>query len=376
MGCRARFSWWSPPRFSRWRTTRPEEASIGAAPASMAKAASERSRPGCDQLTSTWAAVTGPTRAGQQRRRHHPDQDGQLLAEPGRLLVGGQGPLGGGPQRPHGRSILHRVVGLGGQRRPGPRLAQPPLAAQAGPQRLGRGHQQGLEVPAGIGGLDGTGPGELEHPQGLALAARPRVARCSRLSASRPARIASSGSLLAWVRPVRLGRALRGKGTSSTAGDEWATRATGVSLPCQAATKTTGSIVEDGRLRSEPLSLPAPTRSGAQAGTPDSITATRLLCAVKSVGRNGQFLWVAVRLIARRLPCWVVCRWGRHRRVPLGLLFDPAGNGGDIDWAAGVDLQHRTAQAKRAHPGVQRGFELGIPGRDRRGLDAWWVRAW
>jgi hypothetical protein len=46
--------------------------------------------------------------------------------------------------------------------------------------------------------------------------------------------------------------------------------------------------------------------------------------------------------------------------VPLGLLFDPAGNGGDVDWAAGVDLQHRTAQAKRAHPGVQRGFELGV----------------
>jgi hypothetical protein len=34
---------------------------MGAAPASMAKAASERSRPGCDQLISTWAAVTGPT---------------------------------------------------------------------------------------------------------------------------------------------------------------------------------------------------------------------------------------------------------------------------------------------------------------------------
>jgi hypothetical protein len=33
---------------------------MGAAPASMAKAASERSRPGCDQLISTWAAVMGP----------------------------------------------------------------------------------------------------------------------------------------------------------------------------------------------------------------------------------------------------------------------------------------------------------------------------
>ena len=71
-------------------------------------------------------------------------------------------------------------------------------------------------------------------------------------------------------------RALRGKGTSTTAGYEWATRAAGVSLPCQAATTATGFIVEDGRLRSEPLSLPAPTRSGAQAGTAGSITVPNL----------------------------------------------------------------------------------------------------
>jgi hypothetical protein len=31
------------------------------APARAAKAASERSRPACDQLTSTWAALIGPT---------------------------------------------------------------------------------------------------------------------------------------------------------------------------------------------------------------------------------------------------------------------------------------------------------------------------
>jgi myo-inositol-1(or 4)-monophosphatase len=37
-------------------------------------------------------------------------------------------------------------------------------------------------------------------------------------------------------------------------------------------TKATGTILEDGRLRSEPLSLPTPTRSGAQAGTAGSIT--------------------------------------------------------------------------------------------------------
>jgi len=69
-------------------------------------------------------------------------------------------------------------------------------------------------------------------------------------------------------------RALRGKGTSTTASYEWATRAASASLPCQAVTKATGFIVEDGRLRSEPLSLPAPTRSGAQVGTAGSITVT------------------------------------------------------------------------------------------------------
>jgi hypothetical protein len=46
--------------------------------------------------------------------------------------------------------------------------------------------------------------------------------------------------------------------------------------------------------------------------------------------------------------------------VPLGLLFDPAGNGGDVHWAAGVDLQHRVAKAKRAHPAVQHGLQLRV----------------
>src|SRR5215218_6738390 len=77
------------------------------------------------------------------------------------------------------------------------------------------------------------------------------------------------------------------QGTSQTAGYEWATRATGVSLPCQAATKATGSIVEDGRLRSEPLSLPAPTRSGTQAGTPDSITGYEPGHQGQDTGRTG-----------------------------------------------------------------------------------------
>ena len=60
MSCSARFSARSPPRLSRCRVTRPLEAGIGAAPARFANAASLRQRPGWDQDTIAWAALTGP----------------------------------------------------------------------------------------------------------------------------------------------------------------------------------------------------------------------------------------------------------------------------------------------------------------------------
>ena len=40
-----------------------EDAGTGAAPASMAKATSERNRPGWDRLISSWAALMGRSRA-------------------------------------------------------------------------------------------------------------------------------------------------------------------------------------------------------------------------------------------------------------------------------------------------------------------------
>src|SRR5512133_1417149 len=61
MVCRARLSARSPPRLSRWRTVCPLLASRGLAPASAANAASLRTRPGWEKLTTTWAATTGPT---------------------------------------------------------------------------------------------------------------------------------------------------------------------------------------------------------------------------------------------------------------------------------------------------------------------------
>src|SRR4051794_28567609 len=42
----AALAWRSPPRLSRWRTTLPEDAPRGATPQSLAKAASELTRPG------------------------------------------------------------------------------------------------------------------------------------------------------------------------------------------------------------------------------------------------------------------------------------------------------------------------------------------
>ena len=124
MVCNARLSWRSPPRFSRWRTTWPEEASTGAAPASIAKAASERNRPGCDQLMSTWAALIGPiprwaSSTGAMAVISWRSSASSALASPC-----GQHPLGGHAQRPHGGAVLHRSRA----RPPAPRRPEPAAA--------------------------------------------------------------------------------------------------------------------------------------------------------------------------------------------------------------------------------------------------------
>lgn len=56
----ARLSCRSPERFSRCLVTCPDDAGIGLTPAKAANAASDRSRPACDQLTRIWAALIGP----------------------------------------------------------------------------------------------------------------------------------------------------------------------------------------------------------------------------------------------------------------------------------------------------------------------------
>src|SRR5512132_32036 len=84
------------------------------------------------------------------------------------------------------------------------------------------------------------------------------------------------------------------KARPGTAGDEGATRAASPSLHVPAPGEQPVCLPSDGRLRSEPLSLPTPTRSGAQAGTAGSITVATLLCLVKSDSARwrGQEAWL------------------------------------------------------------------------------------
>jgi hypothetical protein len=85
---------------------------MGATPASMANAASERSRPGGRPADQQLRGGDRPhARLGQQRRRQRLHHRPQLLAELLGLLVSGQHALGGQPQRPDGRAVLDRVGG-------------------------------------------------------------------------------------------------------------------------------------------------------------------------------------------------------------------------------------------------------------------------
>ena len=109
MVCKARLSWRSPPRFSRCLVTCPEDAGIGFAPARAAKAASERSRAACDQLTSTWAALIGPTpdsssSHGATAATSRSSSTRNTVALGGQLLDA----LGGAAQHPGGHAMLQR----------------------------------------------------------------------------------------------------------------------------------------------------------------------------------------------------------------------------------------------------------------------------
>ncbi len=149
----ARLSCRSPERLSRWRTVLPEEAGIGAVPASIANAPSSRQRPACDQAASTVAATIGPTpvsgRAGPGARTTTIGLD--------RLLVrGGFGPRGPGSRRAMALSVAVAVATSTPRRVRGAAaaarwrcMASGRLAAEPGPDLLGGGDDQRVQLAAG-----------------------------------------------------------------------------------------------------------------------------------------------------------------------------------------------------------------------------------
>jgi hypothetical protein len=107
-----------------------------------------------------------------------------------------------------------------------------------------------------------SAPAWVETPRGRTVTGHdPKVGQASD-QASGDGDQAGAGSL----------RALRGKGTSPTAGYEWATRAASASLPRTGTNRATKVIA--GTAGYDPSHSPTGHQpwSGAQAGTPGSIT--------------------------------------------------------------------------------------------------------
>jgi hypothetical protein len=104
---RARLSWRSPPRLRRCRVVSPLEAGSGATPASRAKAASERTRSLCDQLTEQLCGDDrSDARLVEERRGECADVTEDLALEE-RCLVGGRlDALGEGAERDDGGEMV------------------------------------------------------------------------------------------------------------------------------------------------------------------------------------------------------------------------------------------------------------------------------
>src|SRR3989304_3412734 len=106
MVCRARLSWRSPPRLSRWRVVWPDDAGRGQTPARAAKAASLRIRPWWDQAREIAAADRSDSRFGEQMR-HLADEDPfQLGLEFVGFLLAGECTPRTGPHRPDRGLVL------------------------------------------------------------------------------------------------------------------------------------------------------------------------------------------------------------------------------------------------------------------------------
>ena len=207
--CRARLSWRSPPRLSRCRIVWPLEAGTGATPASRAKAASERTRPWCDQATISCAATIGPTPGSSSSR-------GASARTWPRISRSSSCGLDGRCLDPAGEACAARASSPARRRWPSSsggsgcsaRAAAAPAARAARcAEPIGCGHDHAAQLHERFAGAHRRRCGARP-----AAAAAPPVARPSRASASvslasaaRAARTASSGSSL-----PRSRRSLRG----------------------------------------------------------------------------------------------------------------------------------------------------------------------
>ena len=88
------------------------------------------------------------------------------------VLSGGQDPVGGHGQGPHGGPVPHRIGQYGHQPGAGSDLLAPGAPPEAIAQRFGGGDDQGLELAAGVRpGRHDSAAGGVQHPDRLAVPA-------------------------------------------------------------------------------------------------------------------------------------------------------------------------------------------------------------
>ena len=207
---RARLSWRSPPRLSRCRVVWPLEAGIGATPASRAKAASERTRPWCDQVTISWAATIGPTPGsssslGASARTWARISRSSSAASRSRPRCGGRGCAARARRELVGRARARAAEAAAALEQLAER--QPP---QLVAELLGRGDDHAAQLHERFAAdVDGAAAGDQQQPQRLPSLPCPR--QRERLARERRARrpdrvervvLAAQPPLVAGLRPA------------------------------------------------------------------------------------------------------------------------------------------------------------------------------
>ena len=196
---RARLSWRSPPRLRRWRVVWPLEAGSGATPASRAKAASERTRSWCDQVTISCAATIGPTPGSSSSSGTSARTWARISRSSSSASWVAAWMRRASERRTRIVASWSGVRELERRKRLQRRSSSPSGSRRSSSRRLvGRGHDHAAELderdPAHV---DGAAPSEQQHPQRLLPLSRARQRRRARLRAPSGLHgVASSGSSL------------------------------------------------------------------------------------------------------------------------------------------------------------------------------------